>query len=153
MNPNCISLIPHLLSPCFLLKTHWRRTSEGRNLGSSPPMSFEKEVEEPRKDFLRFTQTLVQTATGQETVFTKTQPPYHLAIISLIMVNCKLWGLYVFICDMYIFNTIIEDVTRETVLFKLLFIQGLQKVFTLLTLPTFCWVKRSIKNILVNGLH
>jgi hypothetical protein len=32
------STIPHILSVCFLLKTHWSRRFEGRVLGPPPPI-------------------------------------------------------------------------------------------------------------------
>ncbi|XP_041745510.1 cytochrome P450 2J4-like isoform X2 [Coregonus clupeaformis] len=40
----CILLIPCVLSPCLLLKIHWRRRSEGGNLRSFAPMCLEKET-------------------------------------------------------------------------------------------------------------
>lgn len=44
VNLYCILLIPCLLSPCLLLGIHWRRRSEGRNLGSFAPMCLERET-------------------------------------------------------------------------------------------------------------
>lgn len=36
-----ISLIPHIILACLLLKAHWSRRSKVPSLGSSPPMHFE----------------------------------------------------------------------------------------------------------------
>jgi hypothetical protein len=46
-----LSSIPYIFSSRLFLKSYWRKRLEGRDLGSSPPMRFEKKArrEDARK--------------------------------------------------------------------------------------------------------